>query len=322
MNIRKESDVRDFGRNTAYTAATELDNEVDTYLLRHTFRGRGFVNEAAISVLDYTYNPRRFTDSPTFNYLGYIQVGGATSTQDVKQTSVTLRDDLTLNSIEFYGSHIFKFGVKYAHQDYDVRNELYSQPYYEYRLPDLGIPYLANLGVGDPNIKADNYQVGVYAQDDWAVNDHLTLNLGLRWDYEDNLFNNDFVTPPAVSAALRALPRTFYFTNPEDFITDGSKRPQEIGMFQPRLGFSYDVFADQRTVLFGGYGHYYDRNVFSNTLNERYRLQYDLATFFFSRDGQPNVEGQPTVVYNDSYSTAAGLQALRGSTNVTGPKVN
>lgn len=320
VNLRRESDVLNFGRNTAYTAATALDNKLDTYLLRHTFRGQGFVNEAAVSLLDYKYNPRRLTDGPTYNYLGYIQIGGATSTQDVTQRTITLRDDLTLNSVEFFGSHIFKFGVRYAHQDYDVRNELYSQPYYEYRLPDLSIPYLANLGVGDPDIKAKNYQIGVYAQDDWAVNDHLTLNLGLRWDYEDDLFDNDYVTPAATAAALRALPRTFYYTNPENFITDGHQRPQDLKMFQPRLGFSYDVFADQRTVVFGGYGHYFDRNVFSNTLNERYRQQYDLATFFFSRDGLPNGEGQPTVVYNPSYSTAAGLQALRASTVQTGLK--
>ena len=319
VNIRQEDDIRDFGRNTAYSSATRLKNEVDTYLLRHTFRGDGFVNEAAVSFLDYEYNPAALTDAPTTNYSGYIQVGGASSTQDVSQKTYTLRDDLTVTGFRFRGDHVFKMGVRYSHQDYHFDDRTYSQPYFEYRVAQSGalsgqldqdVPYLANLGVGDPVISAQNNQLGVYAQDDWQVNPHLQLNIGLRWDYEDNMFDNDFVTPANAAATLRALPRTFYYTNPEDFISNGN-RPTDKAMFQPRLGFSYDVFADQRTVVFGGYGHYYDRNVFSNTLNERYRQQYNIATFFFSRDGSVNPEGQPTVVFDPKYLTRAGLESLR-----------
>lgn len=313
INLRREEDVRDFGRNTAFSAATLLKNEVDTYLARHTYRGNGFVNEAAVSYLEYNYNPTRLTPGPTFNYSGYIQIGGATQTRDIRQATVTLRDDLTLDALEWRGSHVVKLGARYASQDYDLTTTLYAEPYFEYREPDLGIPYLANLGVGDPRIQADNFQVGLYLQDDWEVNDNLTLNLGLRWDYEDNQFNNDFVTPANVRAALRALPRTFYFSDPEGFITDGDDRPRDYGMIQPRLGFSYDVNGDARTVVFGGYGRYFDRNAFANTLNERYRQQYNVATFYFSRDGAPNVEGQPTVVYDPRYLTRAGLESLRAN---------
>jgi hypothetical protein len=81
-------------------------------------------------------------------------------------------------------------------------------------------------------------------------------------------------------------------------------------MFQPRIGFSYDFNDDQRTVLFGGYGKYYDRNVFNNTLDEQFRLQYQTGVFYFSRDGKPR-DGNPTVVWNDSYLTRDGLLALR-----------
>ena len=39
--------------------------------------------------------------------------------------------------------------------------------------------------------------------------------------------------------------------------------------FAPRIGFSYDLNADQRTVFFGGYGRYYDRALFRNARRRR-----------------------------------------------------
>ena len=82
-------------------------------------------------------------------------------------------------------------------------------------------------------------------QDDWDVTDKLQLNLGLRWDYETNMFNNNYATPAGRRAALRALPTTYYF-DPEDYITDGNDREPFKGMFQPRIGFCYDINGDQQ----------------------------------------------------------------------------
>ena len=83
----------------------------------------------------------------------------------------------------------------------------------------------------------------------------------------------NYVTPADAAAALRALCRPTDYYDPEDYITDGNDRPA-FNMFQPRIGFSYDVHDDQRTVIFGGFGRYYDRNVFNNTLDEKFRQQY------------------------------------------------
>ncbi len=52
-----------------------------------------------------------------------------------------------------------------------------------------------------------NKQYGIYFQDDWEVNDHLIVNLGLRYDYEDSPSYTDFVTPADVVAALRCIHR-------------------------------------------------------------------------------------------------------------------
>jgi hypothetical protein len=184
---------------------------------------------------------------------------------------------------------------------------------------DFSFPAEARLGLGDPRIKAKNNAFGIYVQDDWAVTDKLELNLGIRWDYEDNMYNNKYVTPPAAARTLRALIPTDYF-DPEDYITDGDDRQPYFGMIQPRLGFSYDFNADRQTVLFGGYGRYYDRNVFNATLDEQFRLQYSTGVFRFSRDGQPR-DGNPTVVWNDAYLTRDGLIALQATAQTGRPEL-
>ena len=51
-----------------------------------------------------------------------------------------------------------------------------------------------------------NKQFGIYVQDDWEVNEHLLLNLGVRWDYEETPSYLDYVTPADVVAAQRVDP--------------------------------------------------------------------------------------------------------------------
>lgn len=92
-------------------------------------------------------------------------------------------------------------------------------------------------GTTNPNL--DDY--GFFAQDDWRVNHKLTLNLGLRYDYQklaDPTVNNP-------SAALAAV--GLNTTTP---VRDGNN-------FAPRFGFSYAI--DEKTVVRGGYGIFFGR---------------------------------------------------------------
>jgi hypothetical protein len=66
----------------------------------------------------------------------------------------------------------------------------------------------------------DNSTLGVFVQDDWRINERLTLNLGVRYDEED--------------------------------VTDDEN-------FAPRLGFAWDPLGEGRTVVRGGYGRFYSR---------------------------------------------------------------
>ena len=59
--------------------------------------------------------------------------------------------------------------------------------------------------------------------------------------------------------------------------------------------------------MFGGYGRYYDRVLYNSGLDERFRQQFAVRTFRFSADGAPR-DGQPTLVWNDRFLSAAGLK--------------
>jgi hypothetical protein len=141
----------------------------------------------------------------------------------------------------------------------------------------------------------NNISWAAYLQDNWRVNNRLTLNLGLRWDgiphtYEANYNMADFY-PNLYDAAN---PATFG-TNADgttnyNIIATGSKglgsSPNSIittpiyvnGLsvcgqngtprgcvndawknFGPRLGFAYDLRGNGKTVIRGGYGIMYER---------------------------------------------------------------
>src|SRR5262249_41259798 len=124
-----------------------------------------------------------------------IIVGGADAraTQDKSQKSPGIKDDLTFNNLNWMGDHTVKLGVKY--QEVKLAAEDASpngNPVFHYDVTPDGtspIPYKVDFPTPVPGLapvaRSSNKQFGTYIQDDWAVNEHLTLNLGVRWDYEE-----------------------------------------------------------------------------------------------------------------------------------------
>jgi hypothetical protein len=100
-------------------------------------------------------------------------------------------------------------------------------------------PCYASFGqsYGPPVFAISTMDYGYYGQDNWQLNSRLTLELGLRYDYESLPTNQNVNT---------VLPMT-------------ANRPSDKNNFGPRIGFAYNVFGDGKTVLRGGYGMYYGR---------------------------------------------------------------
>jgi outer membrane receptor protein involved in Fe transport len=313
-NYRKENEVRDFGNQNSFQSASDIENTVIGTTLRHQWNNDTDLNQATLSWQDFSWNPTPSNpDLVGRNFEGVIRLGGNTTTQDFSQRRIELRDDYNFTGLQWMGDHNLQVGANVDFLRYDINKQQNGNPIFNYRNdPANGFtfaqPFEAQFGFGDPELVADNEQYGIYAQDTWLVNPRLTLSLGIRWDYESNQLDTDYVTPANIVAALRGKVDDSYFST-------GSERSQFKEAFQPRLGFSYDVRGDSKSVIFGGFGRYYDRLFLNATFDERYRLQFPVYRLQFSPDGRPG-----TIQWNDRYLSREGLSQLIAS-GVTSPEI-
>jgi hypothetical protein len=98
-----------------------------------------------------------------------------------------------------------------------------------------------NAQAGYSNISNNEYSA--FAQDTWKVTQKLTFNYGLRWESQ---FFPDPVTAPALTAYGP------YLNNPA-FPSTGYL-PNQKKLFQPRLGFAYDLTGNGTSVLRANWG--------------------------------------------------------------------
>jgi hypothetical protein len=133
-----------------------------------------------------------------------------------------------------------------------------------------------------------------FVQDNWKVSPRLTLEMGLRYDYEKYPAPTAAFTTPTFNSSGT---QTFF---PYPGLTN---HPSDGNNFGPRLGFSADLFGTGKTVLRGGYGIYYGRIINATILGAYFGSgsvngQYQLAST------KPTAAGAP--VFPNPFSGGSG----------------
>ena len=155
---------------------------------------------------------------------GRVVSGNVSSILDEDRPRTQYQGSVNWYRNDWAGDHSFEFGAEY--QDLEYEETLIYPDVYEINRPNTGIDYwtqrsdVAHLDSGST--------LTLYAQDDWVMHEDWTVNLGLRWERQEQ--QNDVGE------------EVYSFDN----------------LLAPRLGVSWDVRGDGRSRLFAHAGRYYD----------------------------------------------------------------
>jgi hypothetical protein len=331
FNGRYEHDTRDFGGLRPFESGVRFRNNVSTGLLKLKHSGGQWLNESMLTFQRSRDNPSPVAGGgPVSRLYGFgccAVLGPDVTVQDFTQTRIGLRHDVSYAGLQWSGQHVMKAGVNIDFVNYRVlkQNDVIPRFIYEQfaqggsaTAPDsFQIPDRVELRAGTANFVTDNQQIGLYAQDDWTVTRRLTLNLGVRWDYETHMINYDYVTPQPIIDSLTKYADSMYLPiDPVRYFTNGLQRPRFMGAIQPRLGFSYALDEAGTTTVFGGFGIFYDRTLFDQSIEEKYAQQQPKVTIRFRLPGD-TTSGR--VDWDDSYlGGGTALDSLRAANPAAG----
>ncbi len=206
------------------------------------------------------------------NNANYMSLGYELFTYNnaVHNTNWTAKDDVTI----YLGKHKILAGLSFEHQMADNQYMRNGTGYYRYRsmedfingaTPEVVCLTYGYNGESSPAARVRYNKLGIYAQDDWNVNDKLKMTLGLRVD--GMYFNNsDLMTNKAI-----------YDLDYNGRHIDTGTWPSAGYNFSPRVGFTYDVFGDNTLKVRGGTGLFVGRQplvFFTNMPTNSGMVQY------------------------------------------------
>ncbi len=139
----------------------------------------------------------------------------------------------------------------------------------------LGYPATSSIAYGN----ADKYfrasWVDGFANDDWHIKPNLSINIGLRWDFQspvNELYNR--LVNLSVGPYFASKPTPVCATaNPGCALASQAGYPDSLVRpnyreFQPRAGIAWRPFKQRSTVVRAGYGLYYNTSVYQPLANQ------------------------------------------------------
>ncbi len=286
--IQVESQNQSLGQNDfSRTGIQVLKDYSAVVSLNSTLSGR-MVNEVR-----YNFGERRAIfksqngDAVAFNISGTAFIGRELFSPVVRSET---RHEYTDNLNFVWGAHTFKFGGDYASVNIPsavfelnfaglfnfgglTATSLAAFPTVGTASPPdftpvqqygLGIPSNFIQGYGNPVSRINNKPVAFFAQDSWKISKHLNVNYGVRYDYEIT----QQVAPVGFTDPLSGIA-----LSPADILAAqnavGVQQgfPRDKNNWAPRVGFAWDVRGDQKTVIRGAAGIFYDHPLLAIAFN-------------------------------------------------------
>jgi len=263
-------------------------------------------------------DPRSPEPIPQTTITGVNVVPGLSAETSQRSTSFEYIDNISW----FRGAHTVKAGVNIRRVWHDVDST---------EATTLVFPSLSDFAANRPSqatfapalstafIRGWTYSG--YLQDDLRSTGRLTVNVGLRYDY----------TPPYTDVDGRV--RNFDMATMQLTARGTQLYKPDRDNLAARLGFTYDVRGDRRSILRGGYGYYY--GLYPPVLAETLLKANAPGTTLLTRSEDPTLEYPASLAAGvsnpqtrraidpnrkDSYSrqmTVNLQQQLGGSTAVT-----
>ena len=189
-----------------------------------------------------------------------------------------------------HGSHTFKFGADLRHQVFGTHNDLSagnygfgssqtSLPSTQGNFPNgdglgdgfasFALGQLAGASIGNDNIQwFHRKESGIYATDTWKMAKKITVNYGLRWDFEqmqhEQKDRETQFSPTVVNPSAGGLLGGTEYEGHGTGRCNCNFEKFYPWMIQPRLGFNYQL--DAKTVIHAGTGLYSGQQLFMNEI--------------------------------------------------------
>jgi hypothetical protein len=243
----------------------------------------------------------------------YSQNYGYNSTS--KRPKLQFNLDGTYFVDDLMGRHEFKTGVEAWYGRESVDNHYFRDP--RYNLSNLiylnsGVPSYI-LHREDYTRKDNNVMIGGFIQDSWSPVTRLTLNLGIRYDHQEGIVPvQGLDRAPIVYQDVTYDPRVM-----ESF------KPLIWDTISPRLGVSYALTKDSKTVLKASFGRYYSSaisNLFvgvnpNGAISWRQRLNADWTLnggpYLFSASSASRIDPNLKVPFIDEFTAGIEREIIR-----------
>ena len=268
----------------------EVSNGTSVFDTNHTFTvsniatlsPRIFNETRGQFIYDDLNAPPNDQIGPAVTISGVAIFGRSTSSPTAR---VNYLGEFVDNLVVQHGAHTFKTGVDFLYNDDTITYPQSLRGSYSFSSLANFLTGTYNNGgftqnFGNPTVEQTNPNVGMYAQDEWKISPAFTLNLGARYDLE----------------FLRTI--TVDKTN-----------------ISPRVGFAWSPYHNNRTVVRGSYGFFYDRvplRPLANALlsahnttdyNQANLLSYTFTPHQAGAPAFPNIAAAPPAGALENFST-------------------